>query len=59
MITQTEVELYEGSDNTLAMPTLETVMQFWMRFFSEDFMQTSLKRYLAISRSCRNAIPFY
>lgn len=47
--------LPKGSDNTLAMPTLETVMQFWMRFFSEDFMQTSLKRYLAISRSCRKS----
>ncbi len=33
------------------MPTLEIVMQFWMRFFFEDFIQTSLKRHLASSRS--------
>ena len=33
------------------MPTLEIVMQFWMRFFFEDFIQTSLKRHLASFRS--------
>ena len=48
--------LSKGSDSTPAMPTLGTVMQFCMRFFSEDFIQTGLKRYLAISRSCLNSL---
>ena len=32
--------LPKGSDSTLTMPTLETVMQFYIRFFSEDFIRT-------------------
>jgi len=36
--------LQKGSERILAIPIFEIVMQFWIRFFSEDFMQTSLKR---------------
>ena len=48
--------LPKGSDSTLAMPHWKQSCSFVCDFFSEDFIHTSLKRYLAISRSCLKSL---
>ena len=46
-------DLPNTSEKTSSSFKLDTVRQFWARFFSPVIMQVSLKRYLTRSRSSR------